>query len=191
LASSADVPEFETAGIVGHTFAGSRHGYSREEVDRYLRVIDDHVARLQTELAWHRARSDHLSRRETAAEEAAYGRLSRQFADVLRTADQSAARIQDEAEQEARDSVARAQEEASKIVESAVGRAREEAAGILEAALARREAVLETGRNGNGARAADYVDLDLTDLDMEIPQFDLTLDLPDDASEEPVAPAGT
>ncbi len=188
MASSVDVPEFETAGIAGHTFLGSRHGYSREEVDRYLRVIDDHVARLQTELAWHRARSDHLSRRESAAEEAAYARLSRQFADVIRTADQVAARIKDEAEQEGRVSIDRAQEEASQIVESAVGRARQEAAGILEAALARREAVLETGRNGNGARAEDYVELDLTDLDMEIPQFDLTLDLPDEATEEPAAP---
>jgi cell division septum initiation protein DivIVA len=171
--SGSDVPEFETAGIAGHTFAGSRHGYSREEVDRYLRVIDDHVARLQTELAWHRARSDHLARRESAAEEAAYARLSRQFADVIRTADQVAARIRDEAEHEA---------------DTMVGRAREEAAGILEAALARREAVLETGRNGNGAKPGVDVDLDLTDLDLELPQFDLTLDLPDEPSEESVAP---
>lgn len=107
-------------------FTQVRHGYDRDEVDRHLDELTEQITRLHSEIDWLTARSEHLVRRSAAAEEAAYTRVSRQFAEAIAAADhelgrmrsvgtQEAARIREEAEREAAGIRAGAQREAAQL----------------------------------------------------------------------------
>lgn len=116
--------------IAGRGFSRTRKGYEAEEVHAFLREVAEYVSRLQGEVEWLRARSEHLERRSAAAQEAAYGRLSRDFIDVVRRADEAATRARLQAEAKAQADMVTARKEAERIL----GQARLEAERILAAA---------------------------------------------------------
>src|SRR5438874_10985084 len=109
--------------IAGRTFGEARRGYRREEVEAYLQTLASEMSRLQGEIEWLRVRSEHLKGDGTPAREAAYARISRNFMEVIRSADDAATKIRTEAEAEARATVASAHEEAARLVSEASARA--------------------------------------------------------------------
>jgi DivIVA domain-containing protein len=116
--------------IAGRGFSLGRRGYDPEEVHTFLREVAEYVSRLQGELEWLRARSEHLERRSGAAQEAAYARLSRDFMDVVRRADEASVRVRQQAEAKAQSDMV----DARRDVERILGEARLEAERILAAA---------------------------------------------------------
>jgi len=131
-----------------------RRGYSPEEVHRYLRKVADQLSRLEGEIGWQRARGEQLERRSVAAQEAAYARLSRDFADVVRRADEAATRVRAESESRARGAVAAAHQEAEQIVAAAS----EEAEEILAAAQAEAEHILRDATGAPAPAGSDSLD---------------------------------
>ena len=83
------------------------------------------MERLQGEIEWLRARAEHLERRSNAAQEAAYARLSRDFVDVVRRAEEVAARVRDDADSRAKERVDEATREAGRILAIAAKQAEE------------------------------------------------------------------
>jgi cell division septum initiation protein DivIVA len=116
--------------IAGRGFSLGRKGYEPEEVHEFLREVAEYVSRLQGEVEWLRARSEHLERRSVAAQESAYARLSRDFMEVVRRADQAAGRVRHQAEARAQSDLLTARKDAERIL----GEARLEAERILAAA---------------------------------------------------------
>lgn len=133
----------QPADIAGQRFPIVRKGYASEEVDRFLRQLSELVARLQGEVEWQRARGEHLERRTTAAQEAAYARLSRDFMDVVRRADEAATRVRAEAEAQARGEIGAAHKEAARMLAAAA----EQAEAILTQARAEAERILREGKS--------------------------------------------
>lgn len=116
--------------IAGRGFSPARKGYEPGEVHEFLREVGEYVSRLQGEVEWLRARSEHLERRSIAAQEAAYARLSRDFMEVVRRADEAAGRVRLQAETKANSDLMVARRDAERIL----GEARLEADRILAAA---------------------------------------------------------
>jgi DivIVA domain-containing protein len=117
--------------IAGRGFSLARKkGYEPEEVHEFLREVAEYVSRLQGEVEWLRARSEHLERRSAAAQEAAYARLSRDFTDVVRRADQAAGKVRLHAEAKAQSDMMMARREAERVL----NQARLEAERILSTA---------------------------------------------------------
>jgi DivIVA domain-containing protein len=116
--------------IAGRGFSLGRRGYEPEEVHEFLREVAEYVSRLQGEVEWLRARSEHLERRSVAAQESAYARLSRDFMEVVRRTDEAAGRVRHQAEARAQSDLLMARRDAERIV----GEARLEAERILAAA---------------------------------------------------------
>jgi DivIVA domain-containing protein len=116
--------------IAGRGFTLGRRGYEPEEVHAFLREVAEYVSRLQGELEWLRARSEHLERRSAEAQEAAYARLSRDFMDVVRRADEAAVRVRQQAEAKAQADMLTARRDAERILSET----RLEAERILNAA---------------------------------------------------------
>ena len=153
--SELQAPSVQPAEIVAKRFPVVRKGYAQEEVQRFLRLVAENLSRLQGEIEWQRARSEHLERRTTAAQEAAYVRLSRDFMDVVRRADEAAGRVRADAESQARAEVGSAHREAARLLAAAVEQAetilteaRSEAERILREAKA--NAPVSTARVGSG-----------------------------------------
>ena len=108
--------ELRPTDISGQRFTLTRRGYDPDEVQDFLRSVAEHLSRLQGEIEWQRARSEHLERRGSSAQETAYARLSRVFMDVVRRADEAATRVRIAAEGESKVRVDAAREEAARIV---------------------------------------------------------------------------
>jgi DivIVA domain-containing protein len=116
--------------ITGQRFAFIRRGLDPDEVYEFLQNVADQISGLQGEVEWLRARGEHLERRDSSAQEAAYTRLSRVFEGVVRRADEAAARVRIGTEEEARVRVQAAREEADRIVLAA----REESGRLIRVA---------------------------------------------------------
>jgi DivIVA domain-containing protein len=140
--SELDSPTLQPADIAAKRFPVGRKGYAQEEVQRFLRQVAENLSRLQGEIEWQRARGEHLERRTTAAQEAAYVRLSRDFMDVVRRADEAAGRVRADAEAEARAEVGSAHREAARLLAAAV----EQAEMILTEARSEAERMLREAR---------------------------------------------
>jgi DivIVA domain-containing protein len=154
VAASQPIPaSSDPADIAARRFALVRKGYAPEEVDRYLRQLSEEVSRLRGEVEWQRARSEHLERRTTAAQEAAYARLSRDFMEVVRRADEAAGRVRTKAEVKARAEVEGAHREAARLLAAAT----EQAEAILTAALAETERIRREGRSGSPGTETVFV----------------------------------
>jgi DivIVA domain-containing protein len=141
---------FRPADIAEKRFAVAKRGYDAGEVRLFLKSLADHVKKLQGEVEWERARGQHLERRKESAQDAAYGRLSRDFQDVVKAADQAAQRVLASAEEEARMMIssvrrrAEATEQAARAAaEKIAAAARRQADDILEGARAQAEAAGE------------------------------------------------
>ena len=116
--------------IAGRGFSLGRKGYVPEEVHEFLRQVAEYVSRLRGEVEWLRARSEHMERRSVAAQESAYARLSRDFMEVLRRADETVGRVRHQAEARAQSDLVMARRDAERIL----AEARLEAERILAAA---------------------------------------------------------
>jgi DivIVA protein len=110
---------FRPSYIAGRGFSLGRRGYEPEEVHIFLREVAEYVGRLQGEVEWLRARSEHLERRSAAAQDAAYARLSRDFMDVVRRADEAAVRVRHQAEAKAQADTVSARKDAERILTDA------------------------------------------------------------------------
>jgi DivIVA domain-containing protein len=144
--SELESPVSHSADIAAQRFSIVRKGYAPEEVDQFLRQLADRMTRLQGEIEWLRARSEHLEHRTNAAQEAAYARLSRDFMDVVRRADEAATRVRAEAEAQARAEVSVAHKEAARLLASAA----EQAETILTEARAEAQRVLREANDFSG-----------------------------------------
>jgi DivIVA domain-containing protein len=113
------------AEIAVRRFALARRGYDPEEVRRYLTYVAGEIERLQLELRRQQARGDLLERRSAAAAETAYAHVTGHMVEVVRAADEAAARLLSGARTEAQAQLTRARDEAARIVESARAEARE------------------------------------------------------------------
>jgi DivIVA domain-containing protein len=154
--------------IAAQRFTMARKGYAPEEVREFLRQLAEYVSRLQGEIEWQRARSEHLERRTAAAQEAAYARLSRDFMDVVRRADEAASRVRGEAEAQARAELGSAHGQATRLLAGAA----EQAEAILTEARTEAERVLRRTRASQPSRPASHGDLDL-ELELDGSLFDL------------------
>jgi DivIVA domain-containing protein len=130
-------PPLTAADIANRTFARRRKGVNPDEVQAYLRSLAEHVARVQSQVEWHKARTDFLERQTAGAKDAAYARLAKDFHEVVRAADQASARVRAEADAEAKRTIAAAHDEADEIVAAA----KAEAEGVIAAAKARAERI--------------------------------------------------
>jgi DivIVA domain-containing protein len=86
--------------IASQRFTIAERGYEPQEVHRFLQVVADHLDRLLGVVEWQRARVEHLEQRSSATEESAYDRISREFMDVVRRADEAAGQVRAKAEDE-------------------------------------------------------------------------------------------
>ena len=139
-AADPEATSLSPAEIASQRFSLTRKGYDCGQVDAFLRKVAEHVDRLGGELEWQRTRCEHLEHRTTAAQEAAYSRIGRDFTEVVRALEESIGRIRAEAEAEARKRVLAAHQEADRIVAAA----RREAGVILRPASG--------GSSGRGRR---------------------------------------
>jgi cell division septum initiation protein DivIVA len=144
-------------------------------VQGFLRLIAEHVSRLEGEIEWQRARSDQLEHRGSAAQEATYKRLSRAFMDAVARADRAATRVRIAAEEESKVRVDAAREEAARTIiagqeeaDRILSAARDEAAWLTEQA---KEAV---GLHPSRPRMEVMTPTGSSELDLE--EFDLQFD---------------
>lgn len=155
-----DAPRLSSSDVAGKRFRSVRRGYDPEEVHEFLRVVAERIAQLQGEIEWQRARGEHLERRRAAAQEAAYVRLSREFLEVVRKADEAAGRVRLQAEVGAQAELAAARAEAERIL----ARARADADRVLSEARAN-----AAGDPIQGPRAGDP--LAALEADFSIDEF--------------------
>jgi DivIVA domain-containing protein len=181
-ASRLDADSSPLTEIGDRRFSPARKGYDREEVRQFLGHVGEQVNQLRGEVEWLRARCEHLERRTSAAQEAAYARLSRDFMDVVQRADEAAGRVRAEAESQARGEVDAAHREAGRLLAAAteqaemiLTQARAEAERVLrEVAVVRpeagpRPALLETfSASETATRPPRRAQPDEPDLDLEI-----------------------
>jgi DivIVA domain-containing protein len=102
--------------IEGQRFTVGKRGYEPEEVHRFLQAVGEHVGRLQGEIDWQRARVEHLEQGSLAAKESAYDRISQEFMEVVRRADEAATQVRTRAEDEASVALGAAREDANRMV---------------------------------------------------------------------------
>jgi DivIVA domain-containing protein len=121
--------------IASARFSIGKRGYEPEEVDEFLQAVADHLGRLQGEIEWQRARVEHLEQRTVAAQESAYDRISREFMEVVRRADEAASQVRTKAEDEARAALSSAREESNRMMAAGA----EEAERVLLTARAEAE----------------------------------------------------
>ena len=121
--------------IEGQRFTIGKRGYEPDEVQRFLHAVADHVGRLQGEIDWQRARVETLEQRALSAQETAYDRISQEFMEVVRRADEAATRVRTRAEEEARAALGGARNDADRMVAQAAG----EAERILQTARSEAE----------------------------------------------------
>jgi hypothetical protein len=160
--------------IAGRGFPLGRKGYEPEEVHEFLREVAEYVSRLQGEVEWLRARSEHLERRVAAAQDSAYARLSRDFMEVVRRADEAAGRVRHQADAKAQSDIMMARRDAERILTEA----RLEADRILAAARLeaheidwqskRQEARSAAGPATEWPGSADVPDVDLPTMSVDI-----------------------
>jgi len=152
--SELQAPSVQPAEIAAKRFPLARKGYAQEDVQRFLRLVAENLSRLQGEIEWQRARSEHLERRTTAAQEAAYVRLSCDFMDVVRRADEAAGRVRAEAEARAKAEAGSAHREAARLLAAAV----EQAEIILTEARSEAQRMLREARGPvpNGSERPQY-----------------------------------
>jgi DivIVA domain-containing protein len=124
--------------IEGQRFSLGKRGYEPQEVHAYLMAVADQVGRLQGEIDWQRARVEHLEQRNLTAQDSAYERISREFMDVVRRADEAAGQVRARAEDEALATMDAARKDADRMV----ARAAEEADRILLTARTEAERVV-------------------------------------------------
>ena len=167
--SELETSSLRPAEIAAQQFPVARKGYAREEVQRFLRLVAEGLSRLQGEIEWQRARGEHLEHQTTAAREAAYARLSRDFMDVVRRADEAAGRVRADAEAQARAQLGSAHREAARLLSAAA----EQAEMILtearsEAERMRREAKAPRSNGAERPRPEPdlHVELDVSLLDL-------------------------
>ena len=121
--------------IEGQRFTIGKRGYEPDEVQRFLHAVADHVGRLQGEIDWQRARVETLEQRALSAQETAYDRISQEFMEVVRRADEAATRVRTRAEEDARAALGGARSDADRMVAQAAG----EAERILQTARSEAE----------------------------------------------------
>jgi DivIVA domain-containing protein len=121
--------------VAEQRFSVTKRGYDPDEVHRFLRVVADHLARLQGEIEWQRARVEHLEQRNLELQGSAYDRISREFMDVVRRAEEAASQVRDKADDQAGAVLAGARQEADRMI----GSAAHEAERILLTARAEAE----------------------------------------------------
>jgi DivIVA domain-containing protein len=117
-----------------------RGGYEPAEVDRFVQRVSDYVGRLEAEVTRQRARAELLERRAVTASEAAYARVFRNLVDVMRSAEDAAAKVRAEANNEA---------------DAIVTGARQEAAGVLSAAHREADQVIATAKDDSARAKAE------------------------------------
>ncbi len=174
------IPELEhqavrPSSIAGRGFSLVRKGYEPEEVHRFLREVAELVSRLQGEVEWLRARSEHLERRSVAAQESAYARLSRDFMEVVRRADEAVGRVKHQAEAKAQSDLVMARRDAQRILSEAkleaeriLAAARIEAHGIeWESKGAPVRPVPGPEAHSTGTAGSSGVDLPTLSIDIE------------------------
>jgi DivIVA domain-containing protein len=173
--SELETPSVQPAEIVAQRFPVARKGYAQEDVKRFLQLVAESLSRLQGEIEWQRARSEHLERRTTAAQEAAYARLSRDFMDVVRRADEAAGRVRADAEAQARSEVGSAHREASRLLAAAA----EQAEMILTEARSEAERVLRQAKapRSNGPERRPRSRGEDLDVELDVSLLDLFGDL--------------
>jgi len=118
--------ELETAAlrpadIAGQRFTIGKRGYELEEVRLYLQVVADHLERLQGEVEWQSARVEHFERQSLAAKDSAYDRISREFIEVVRRADEAANHLMASAAEEAERLAAETTRRVERLVHDAGG----------------------------------------------------------------------
>jgi DivIVA domain-containing protein len=118
-----DTAALRPGDIAGQRFTIAKRGYEPQEVHQFLQSVADHFERLHGEIDWARARIEHLEQRSLVEHEGAYERLSREFMEVVRRADEAASHVRARAEDEARLAVTGAHEEANRMIASAGGEA--------------------------------------------------------------------
>ena len=121
--------------VAGRRFTIGKRGYEPEEVHQFLQHVGEYLERLQGEIEWQRARVEHLEQRSVAARDSAYDRISREFMQVVRRADEAAGQVRAKAEDEARIALGGARKEANRMMASAA----QEAERVLVAASAEAE----------------------------------------------------
>jgi DivIVA domain-containing protein len=104
------------ADIASRRFAVAKKGYEPDQVHAFLNQVSEQLSRMQGEIEWQRARCEHLELRTAGAQQAAYARVSREFMDVARKADEAACKVRTDAEHEIRAALNAAREEAAAIV---------------------------------------------------------------------------
>jgi cell division septum initiation protein DivIVA len=160
--------------IAGRGFSLGRKGYEPEEVHEFLREVAEYVSRLQGEVEWLRARSEHMERRSVAAQESAYARLSRDFMEVVRRVDEAAGRVRHQAEARAQSDLVMARRDAERIVaEARLEAERIQAAARLEAHEIEwqskgPEAGLSHHRQTEWPAVADATSVDVPTVSMDI-----------------------
>ena len=188
-----------------------RRGYDPEQVRDYLLMIGRQVETLEHELREARLQAGGSPEVVTVPEprEDPYDRLAMRVADVLRSCDEQADRILEDAREEAALTLSEARSEADRIRVDAQSRAEEarqagtevllnvgpdeleDEAGEAEAILD--ESLFDGGANGEGTtEAADesglidprYEDLWVSSDTVALDLGDLTLDIEDEAAEE-------
>jgi len=107
--------EFTSAAESTPSFALSRRGYDRDEVNAFLSELADSLERIEAE------REDSAQRSGSEAIRRELELMSQKTADVLTQAEESAERLRSEATQEASRVLARAREEADAVKQAVVG----------------------------------------------------------------------
>lgn len=113
------------ADVANQRFMMVKRGYDTEEVDAYLRQVSEDVERLQGEVKWLRSSAEHLERRGSTAQDAAYTRLANEFITVMKAADEAGRQVLDAAEEEARTMLDSARERSERSISSAEQRSKE------------------------------------------------------------------
>jgi len=166
-----------------HRFTpAKRGGYEAEEVDQFVRRVSDYVGRLEAEVTRQRARAELLERRAVSASEAAYSRVFRNLVDVMRSAEDAAAKVRAEANNDA---------------DATMTAMRQEAAGVLSAARREAETLIASAKDDTArAKAERMIRAATVEVDRPSPFVAAMTAEPVDtppwlseATEEPLPPA--
>jgi DivIVA domain-containing protein len=183
--SELEAAALQPGDVTEQRFSVARRGYDPEEVHRFLRVVADHLARLQGESEWQRARVEHLEQRNLELQASVYDRISREFADVVRRAEEAAGQVRAKAEDQAGAVLAGAREEADRMIALAAHEgerilltARSEAERLVAEASRRVELLVrDAGSRATPARWETPVlldDFEHLDLGFDGSMFDLS-----------------
>jgi DivIVA domain-containing protein len=118
-------------------FVTTRRGYDPEQVRDYLEQVAQQVAAMEAMLREARLEAESALRAQASPRADPYEQLARRVGDVIRSADQEAARLKRDAAQEAARTTAEARTEATRIrgeAETEAERARADAESMLRGA---------------------------------------------------------